>query len=211
MEQPGSHTSIDALQDLLGKEGVNLDSAMDFSTFFPSLRYGWRVNSETKKPKSMEEFLQTTIYNAAAKRIGLEKQGGTDLGQTGFPIELTEDQFPNAFFLEVYYWKNRQGAEKPVPPTPKIAALTGNSQLPEEKLLDYLKRLEAEKKAIYHVHEEVEKKITTFEVPMQIPGLNVVGKVLSVKAGEQFNLKEISLDIKIPFQNMEAWLTQKQN
>ena len=211
MEQASGQSPIDNLEAFLKKSGLE-STSMSFDMVFKGLRYDWVTNLGEDKPKSLDEFLKTTIYNATAKRIGLQKQAGTDLGQPGLEIPISPEEAPDAFYLEVYHWENVKGAEKPEPVTSRVVILTGVPQLEGEKSLEYLKRLSSEQKGTYGEEEKEGKKTIKFEVPVQgMPDFKSVVKIESIKNEKGYNLMEIALDVRIPHEAVGGWLTSKSN
>lgn len=211
MEQASGQNPIDNLEEFLTKSGIE-STSMSFDIVFKGLKYDWETNLTKDKPKSLDEFLKTTIYNAAAKRIGLQKQAGTDLGQHGLEIPISQEEAPDAFYMEVYHWENVRGAEKPEPVTSRVVTLTGIPQLESEKSLEYLKRLSSEQKGTYSEEEKEGKKTIKFEAPIQgMPDFKTVVKIESVKNEKGYNLMEIALDVKIPYEAISGWLTTKSN
>lgn len=211
MEQTGRYTPIDTLQEFLIKNSEGLrTTSMDFSEFFPSLKYAWKTNLGADKPKILDEFLKTSIYNATAKRIGLKKQSGTDLGQPGLEISVYPNEVSDTFYIEVYHWENKPGTEKPESPASRLGVLTGELPIKDEKLLDYLKRLASEQKATYSEEEKDGKKTIKFEAPLQgMTDFKAAWKTESVEYEKGYNLTEIALDIKVPYETIGDWLTIK--
>ncbi|MDO8341191.1 MAG: hypothetical protein Q7T59_04405 [Candidatus Woesebacteria bacterium] len=211
MEQASGQNPIDNLGEFLTKSGLE-STSMSFDMVFKGLKYDWGINLIQEKTKTVDEFLKTTIYNANSRRIGLEKQAGTDLGQPGLEIPIYPDEVADAFYLEVYHWKNRAGVEKPEPVTSRVAILIGERPLKDEKSLDYLKRMSSEQNAIYSEEEKAGKKTVKFEAPLKsMPDFKSVVKIESVKNENGYNLMEIALDVKIPYEMISGYLTPKSN
>ncbi len=211
MEQASGQSPIKNLEGFLAKSGIE-PTSMPFDIVFKGLKYDWETNLVQDNPKTLDEFLKTTIYNSAAKRIGLQKQAGTDLGQPGLEISIYPDEVSDAFYMEVYHWENVKNAAKPEPVTSKVVAFTGIPQLEGEKSLEYLKRLSSEQKGTYSEEEKEGKKTIKFEAAIQgMPDFKSVVKIESVKNEKGYNLMEIALDIKISHEVIGGWLTTKPN
>jgi len=210
MEQADSYLSVDALQEFLKERGGDLHTtSMDFSEFFPSLKYDWKTNLTAKTPKTLEEFLKTSMYNAAAKRIGLKRQSGTNLGQPGFEILINPNEVPDAFYIEVYHWENKNGAGKPESPASRIGVLTGELSIKSETLLDYLKRLASETKATFNEEETDDKEKVKFEAPLQgMQGFKVNFRTEALRYERGYNLMELALDIRVPYEAIGSWLIE---
>jgi len=208
VEQPGGQNSIEDLKEFLVRTGLEYTS-MDFDLVFSNVKFDWITEQGKDYHKSLDEFLRTTIYNARARRIGLEKKGNSDLGQPGLEIQLSGDEVPDAFFLEVYHWKNKS-SEPPQPLTSRLVLLTGNDSLNGEKLVQYLTRLQDEGKATFEESIEGDSKTTRFEMPLGGHlDFKASGYVKIVKTEKGYGMKEIALDIKIPYQEIGSWLTPK--
>lgn len=213
MEQTSGHTLIESLQEFLIKEENNLKiTSVDFSIFFRSLRYDWVTNQESEKPKTLDEFLKTTIYNASAKRIGLQRQTkDPQSGQPGFEIEIKQEEVAGGFHIEVYHWENN-GCSKPEPFTSKIGTLTGKQSQLGETPVTYLKRLSSERKGVFSEEDNGNTRVRKFEAPIQgIQDFKVSLETKSVKTGEIYNLMEVALDVNVPYETIGNWLTGKKD
>lgn len=217
MEFPGGQTSIDVLRNFLEKNGDDLHStSMDLVDFFPSLKFSWETNLAQLKPKMLNEFLETSQYNATARRIGLRHQAKDPRsGQPSLPIETDPTEVNDGFHIEIYSWQKKSNTE-PEPDANLILSnleiFTGIATRNSERLPKYIERLVSTDRATRNESERDSKKTTRLTFPLSgIPDFKVQYEGESKKRSGKFDLEEVSLDIVVPYETIGNWLEPKQN
>lgn len=211
MEQASGQSPIENLEEFLTKSKIE-STSMSLDMIFKGLKYDWETNLTKEKPKTLDEFLKTTIYNAAAKRIGIKHQANDpQSGQPGLEIEIKPKDVEDGFYIEIYHWESKTG----IPPesiNSRIAVLTDNSFQESEKFSDYAKRLASENKGTFQEVDDNGENHRVFESSLQgMSDFKAVVKIDGKKSEKGYGVKEISLDIKIPYEAIGGWLTTKSN
>lgn len=211
MEQVSGQSPIENLEEFLVKSGIE-STSMSFDMIFKGLKYDWETNLGKDEPKSLDEFLKTTIYNASAKRIGIKHQANDpQSGQPGLEIEIKPEDVEDGFYIEIYHWESKTGTP-PESINSRIVILTGNPFQEGEKFSDYAKRLASENKATFQEVDGDGENHRVFESPLQgMSDFKAVVEMDGKKTEKGYGVKEISLDIKIPYELVSSWLTPKPN
>jgi hypothetical protein len=140
----------------------------------------------------------------------LKKQAGSDLGQPGLEIPIYPEEESDALYMEVYHWALKPGAAAPESILPRLAVLIGEKPLEEEKSRAYFKRMASENKGQISEAENGNEKSITYKAPLKdMPVMEAVAEIVTINTEKGVGMKEISLDVKIPFDVVGKWLGAK--